>query len=127
MFGDPYKEAPMRKAFGIFGVFFVLLVCPGTSQTCASELSKPELENLVSEIASLKARVTTLEQDLRNVQNKTEEDKQQLVYTMANLWTLKEVVESIRPSAEISIPRVMLNKESKLFSRFSRTINSKFS
>ena len=46
----------------------------------------------------LKARVTVLEQDLKNVQKRAEEDKQQLVVTMANLGTIKEVVESIRPS-----------------------------
>ena len=93
-------------------MLLVPLVSLSLSQASASQLSKSSIENLVSELALLKARVSTLEQELRNAQEKTEEDKQQLVVTMVNLRTVEEVLESVRPSADVTIPKVMFNKES---------------
>ncbi|MFN8007319.1 MAG: hypothetical protein U0V70_09905 [Terriglobia bacterium] len=102
----------MKKVCGIIAMLLVPLVSFGFSQVAASQLSKQEIETLVSELALLKARVSTLEGELRSSQKKAAEVKEQLVYTMVNLGTVTEVVESIRPSAVVSIPRVMFNKES---------------
>ena len=41
----------MRKTFGIIAVFFVPLVGFRISQASASELSRSEIENLVSELS----------------------------------------------------------------------------